>query len=138
MLMPAQITFRGISHSPELELFIFKRLSRLEKFYSGIVSCRVIVDTTHSHRRDGRHIHVTIELTVPDGAPIVVNHEPSLHGALTRAEADKHAKEPEIANMHRYMHVAIHDAFDAVRRRLKDFARRRREETGDAPHCVAG
>ena len=137
MLMPPQITFRGISHSPELELFIFKRVSRLEKFHSGIVSCRVMIDTPHCHRRDGRHIHVTIELTVPGSAPIVVNHEPSLHGALRNAEPGEHATEPEIASMHRYMHVTIHDAFDAARRRLQDFVRRQREEKGGTPHFVA-
>jgi cold shock CspA family protein len=126
MLMPPQITFRGISHSPELEALVLERVSWLEKFYSGIVSCRVIIDTPHCHRRDGRHVHVTIELTVPNGAPIVVNHEPSLHGAVRDAGADEQAKESEIASTHRYMHVAIHDAFDAARRRLQDFARRQR------------
>lgn len=131
MLMPPQVTFRVISHSRELAALVLDRVSWLETFDPGIVSCRVIIDTPYCHRRDGRHVHVTIELTLPDGAPIVVNHEPSLHGAVRDAGTDEHAREPEAASMHRYMHVAIHDAFDAARRRLQDLARRQREERHD-------
>lgn len=126
MLMPPQITFRGIGHSPQLEAAVLDRVSWLEQFYSGIVSCRVLIDAPHRHRRDGRHFQVTIELTVPNGEPIVITHAPSLHGTLKDAGAPAHLKGSETDNVHRYRHVAIHDAFDVARRRLQDFARRQR------------
>lgn len=123
MLPPPQVTFRGLSHSAEMEAEVFDRVSWLEKFYQGIVSCRVLIEVPHRHRRDGRHFHVTIELRVPNGEPIIVSHEPSLHGALKDTGAAEHPKDSETDSVHRYARVAIHESFDVARRRLQDFAR---------------
>jgi len=126
MLMPPEITFRGIPPSRELEAAILDRVSWLEQFYAGIVSCRVLIDAADRHRRDGRHFHVTIELTVPHGKPLIISHAPSLHPWLKDAGAEAHLKQSETDSVHRYRHVAIHDSFDVARRRLQDFARRQR------------
>ena len=125
-LIPTQVTFRGLAHSDALEADIRKRIAWLEQFYAGIVGCRVLVEMPHRHRHDGRHFHVRIEVTVPGGAPIVVSHEPSLHGPLKDVEEAAHRKETEIAGVHRYARVAVHQAFDAARRRLQDFVREQR------------
>jgi cold shock CspA family protein len=125
-LIPEQVTFRGLAHSPEIESDIQERVGWLEQFYSGIVRCRVLIEVPHRHRQDGRHFHVRVELTVPGAAPIVVSHEPSLHGRLKDAEDEEHHKDTEIESVHRYARVAIHEAFDAARRRLEDFAREHR------------
>ena len=125
-LIPTQVTFRGLRTSDALEADIHERVAWLEQFYAGIVRCRVLVELPHRHRHDGRHFHVRIELTVPGGAPIVVSHEPSLHGRLKDVEDDAHHKETEIESVHRYAAVAVHEAFDAARRRLEDFAREQR------------
>jgi len=126
MLTTPQITFHGLPHSAGLEAEILERIAWLEKFYQGIVSCRVVVEVPHRHRRDGRHVEVSIELTVPDGDEIVIRHEPSLHGSLKDTGAAEHLKETEIDSVHRYARVAVNDAFDTARRRLQDFARRQR------------
>jgi cold shock CspA family protein len=86
----------------------------------------VTVTLPHLHRQGGRHFHVRIELTVPDGPPIVVSHEPSLHERLKDIEQEAHHKDAEINSVHRYAGVAVHEAFDAARRRLEDFAREER------------
>jgi cold shock CspA family protein len=125
-LIPTQITFRGFSHSEAIETDVRERVAWLEQFYAGIVRCRVLVELPHRHRQDGRHFHVRIELTVPGGAPIVVSHEPSLHGRLKDVEEAAHHKETEIESVHRYAAVAVREAFDAARRRLEDFAREQR------------
>lgn len=125
-LMPTRVTFRGLAHSDALEADIRERIAWLEQFYVGIVGCRVLVEMPHRHSHDGRHFHVRIEVTVPGGAPIVVSHEPSLHGALKDVEEAAHRKETEIESVHRYARVAVHQAFDAARRRLQDFAREQR------------
>jgi ribosome-associated translation inhibitor RaiA len=127
MLMPAQVTFRGLSHSPEIEAEVLDRIAWLERFYSGLVSCRVLIEVPHRHRRDGRHFHVTIELTVPNGEAIVISHEPSLHGPLKDAGATEELKAAETDSVHRYARVAIHEGFNLARRRLQDFARRQRK-----------
>jgi cold shock CspA family protein len=125
-LIPTQITFRGLTPDVALEDGIRERVSWLEQFYGGIVRCRVLVEVPHRHRRDGRHFHVRIEATVPGGPPIVVNHEPSLHGRLKDVEGEAHRKDDEVASVHRHASVAIHEAFDAARRLLEDFAREQR------------
>ena len=81
-LIPTQVTFRGLDVSAALEADIHERVAWLEQFYAGIVRCRVLVELPHRHRHEGRHFHVRVELTVPGADPIVVSHEPSLHGRL--------------------------------------------------------
>ena len=125
-LIPTQVTFRGLPHSDELESEIRQRVVWLEQFYTGVVRCRVLVELPHRHRHDGRHFHVRIEMTVPGVTPIVVSHEPSRHGGLKDFQEDAHRKETEIEGVHRYASVAIHEAFDAARRRLEDVAREQR------------
>ena len=134
-LVPTQVTFRGLAHSDALEADIQERVGWLAQFYAGIVRCRVLLDLPHRHRHDGRHFHVRIEMTVPGGSPIVVTHEPSLHGRLKDTESEAHRKVTEIEGAHRFAKVAIHDAFDAARRRLEDFAREQRGDvkTHEAP-----
>jgi cold shock CspA family protein len=124
--IPTQITFRGLAHSDALESEIHQRVSWIEQFYPGIIRCRVLVELPHRHRREGRHVRVRIEITVPGGEPIVVGHEPSLHGRLKHIGEDAHRKETEVEGAHRHAAVAIHEAFDAARRRLEDFARKQR------------
>jgi cold shock CspA family protein len=126
MLMPPQVTIRGFTPSAEIEALVLERVQWLERYYQGIVSCRVSIDAPHRHRRAGRHIHVAIELTLPDTEPVIVNHEPSLHGLLKDTGTGEHAKESEIEGVHRYAPVVIREAFDAARRQLQDAARRQR------------
>jgi ribosome-associated translation inhibitor RaiA len=95
-LIPIQVTFRGLAHDDALEGEIHERVAWLEQFYAGIVRCRVLVEVPHRHRHDGRHFHVRIEVTVPGGAPIVVSHEPSLHGRSKDVEDEAHHKENEV------------------------------------------
>ena len=124
--IPTQVTFRGIRPIDALEAEIRERVAWLEQFYSGMVGCRVLVEVPHRHRRDGRHVHVRVELTVPGGAPIVVSHEPSLHGTLRDVESPAHHKETDIESMHCYGRLVVREAFDVARRRLQDFGREQR------------
>jgi len=128
-LIPVQVTFRGLAHSDALEADIRERVAWLERFYSGIIGCRVLVELPHRHRQGGKHFHVRVEFTVPGGIPLIVNHEPSLHGPMKDIEEAGHRKESEIEAVHRYARVAVHEAFDAARRRLQDFAREQRGDT---------
>lgn len=125
-LTPIQVTFRGLDVSEALEADIRQHVAWLEQFYPGIVRCRVLVEQPHRHRHDGRHFHIRIEITVPGGDPIVVSHEPSLHGRLKDTGRAAHRKESEIDGVHRYGQVAVREAFDVARRRLEDFARQQR------------
>ena len=119
-LIPTQVTFRGLPHSDALDAAVRQRVAWLEQFYPGIVRCRVVIELPHRHRHDGRHVHVRIDLTVPDVPPIVTSHEPSLHGRLKDVEAEEHHKDSEIEGVHRYATVAIREAFDAAWRARRE------------------
>ncbi len=125
-LIPVQVTFRGLAHSTALEADIRERVAKLEQYYPTIVGCRVLVELPHRHRHEGRLFHVRIEVTVPGGEPIVISHEPSLHGPSKDTEAAEHRKESDLEGVHRHARVAVHEAFDTARRRLQDFARTQR------------
>ncbi len=125
-LIPTTVTFRGLAHSDALEADVREQVARLEQFYGGIVGCRVLIEVPHRHQRGGRHFHVRIEVTVPGGSPIIVSHEPSLHGSLKDNEEAEHHRSAEIDSVQRHRRVAVHQAFDTARRQLQDFAREHR------------
>ena len=106
--IPLQITFDGIAQSDPIEAEIRKRVAWLEQFYPRITGCRVLVKVPHRHQQEGRQFHILGDIAVPGGPPIVVSdHRPAQH---TSADVG----------------VAIHQAFDAARRQLQDFAREQR------------
>ena len=78
MIVPVQITFRNVASTAEIEEKIQARAEKLEKFYSPITSCRVLVEAPARHREKGYSFHVRIDLTVPEGE-IVVKREPTLY-----------------------------------------------------------
>lgn len=107
MKMPLQITFRNVEQSALITDYVRDRADALEKYIPQLIKCRVMVESPHRHRREGRIFHVRIDMTVP-GAEIVVRRDPALR------------------HSHEDVFVALRDAFDAARRRLEDYTRRRR------------
>jgi ribosomal subunit interface protein len=120
MKIQPQVSFHDIAPSDAMRAAVAARVAELEQFCADITHCRVAIESPHRHHRKGRHFRVRIDLTVPD-EQIVVGRNPSEHGA------------------HEDVYVAIRDAFDAARRQLQDFVRRRRgqvkERVGPA-HAV--
>jgi cold shock CspA family protein/ribosome-associated translation inhibitor RaiA len=97
-----QLVLRDISPSAAVEAYIRERAARLEQFHRGILSCRVVVEAPVRHHRTGGPFTVRIVLKVPGGELVV---------------------DRQIGSD---LYVVIRDAFDAARRRLEDYARRRR------------
>jgi len=110
MQSPLQITFRHMDASPALEARIRQRAEELEHFFDRITACHVTVECRNPRRHQGNVFEVHIDVTVP-GRQIVVGRD---HG-------QNHA--------HEDAHVAVRDAFDALRRRLEDHARQGRGST---------
>lgn len=110
MQSPARITFRGLPHSDAVESNIQKKIAWLEHYCPKITKCDVSIESHHHHHHKGNLYHVRIVLGVP-GKEIVVS----------RDRHDNHA--------HEDAYVAIRDAFDAARRQLEDYVRRRRGNT---------
>ena len=108
MQTPLQITFRDMEPSAAVETKIRERAGRLEQYYDQIMSCRVMVEAPHAHHHQGKLYQVRIDLGVPDGE-LVVSHA-------------HHHKD----HAHEDVYVAIRDSFDAMKRQLEDYARKRR------------
>ena len=103
MQMPLKISFHNMDSSAAIEARVRERVTRLERFFDGIVGCRVTVEAPHKqpHRST---VGITIDITVP-GREIVVKREQRHHEARDDA----------------YQVIGV--AFDAAERQLEDHAR---------------
>lgn len=124
MTLPIQITFRNTEHSDRIEATVRQEAAKLDKFYSPIMSCRVVIEVPEHRRKYGGLHHVRIDLGVP-GGELVVKHEPSLHSSV-QEDHEKTGKHFEVEVPHKKVDVAIRDAFRSARRQLQDYARRQR------------
>lgn len=102
MQLPVQITAHDFPLPANLEAEIRDKAAKLDSYYNGIMRCRVVVEAPVGHHRCGGPYNVRIDLTV-SGGELVVN----------RPDNEE-------------LPVAIRDAFDAMRRRLEDYARHQR------------
>jgi ribosome-associated translation inhibitor RaiA len=97
-----QIQFLDMPRSDAIETKVRDRAEGLAKFSGEIRKCHVWVESPHGHHRKGKLYGTRIRLTVP-GEEIDVELQP--------AEVD--------------VYVSIRQAFDAARRKLEDYERRR-------------
>jgi ribosomal subunit interface protein len=105
MKHPLQITVRNMSLSEAAKAAIQEKAAKLEAVDNQIIGCRVLVEVPHKHQHQGILYNVRIDVTIP-GAEIVIKREENED-----------------------VYVAIRDAFNAARRRLRD---RRRQQQIDA------
>ncbi|HTW54055.1 MAG TPA: HPF/RaiA family ribosome-associated protein [Bradyrhizobium sp.] len=111
MRVPLQITFRRMDTSPALETRIRQRAEELEQYCDRITACHVTVEAQHRRHQQGNLFRVSIDLAVP-GDEITASS----------------GRDPDHA--HENAHVAVRDAFDALRRRLEDHMRTARVAKG--------
>jgi ribosome-associated translation inhibitor RaiA len=98
-----QIQFLDMEPSEALEARVWKWADRLGRRSDDIQKCQVWIQSAKGHHRKGFLYGVRIRLTVP-GEEIAVDLQP--------AEEDAHR--------------AVRKAFEAARRKLQDYERRRR------------
>jgi ribosome-associated translation inhibitor RaiA len=98
----AQIQFLDMPRSDAIEAKVQDRVDGLAKFSGEIQKCHVWVESPHGHHHKGKLFGTRIRLTVP-GEEIDVDLQPT--------EDD--------------VYVSIRQAFDAARRKLEDYERRR-------------
>ncbi len=110
MQSPLEICWHHVDKSDVLESHIREHVAKLENCYDGIISCRVSVERPHGRHLQGNLYSLHIEVKVP-GREIVVKRDPAEHHA------------------HEDVYVSLRDAFDAARRQLQDYARKRRGQT---------
>lgn len=118
--------------SEVVEAHIRDAAQKLDEFCDEIMSCRVLVETPHRRHRKGKQHHVRIDLTAP-GTEFVIKRAPK----LITDKPTRFRKPPEDVELqasrelskyavHDDIQLTVRDAFDAARRKLQDYARRRR------------
>ena len=111
-----QIQFLDMEPSEAIEARVWKWADRLARCSDDIQKCQVWIQSGQGHHRKGFLYGVRVRLTVP-GEEIAVDLQPAQEDA----------------------HLAVRKAFEAVRRKLQDYERRRQgsvkahpRTTGDA------
>lgn len=109
MQVPLQIAMHGVRHSEALEAAIRERVAKLEQFHPHIISCRVTVEESSRHQRQGRQFTLRLDVHVPRKEIVVTRDH------------------------HEDAYVALREAFDAARRRLEDAIRETRGDVKRHP-----
>ncbi len=109
-----EMTFRGIEKTESIESLIRKKAAKLEQVCSDLTSCRVAVESPQQHQWAGGPFRVRIDMGVP-GKELVVTRESS--------KGDLHDPLPKI----------LRDAFDAARRKLREYSKQRQGEVKTHP-----
>jgi hypothetical protein len=125
MQLQPVVKFRGIRPSAEIEDEVRRRIARLTTLRPGIIGCRVLVALSDRHHLAGRRFEIRIDVTVPRGH-VAVSHTASPRAAARESEQEVFSKRDELDRQHRHALVAVREAFEIARRRLKDFTRQQR------------
>lgn len=105
MTIPLQIAFRNVDTSEALRATIQNHAGKLEHFSDKILSCRVVVQRIDKRNGAGSGYRIRIHLEIPRENPMVV-----IAPAIEKRN-------------HEDAYMAVREAFNAMRRRLGDFAR---------------
>lgn len=70
-----EISFRNFEPSPFVRGLIEKEIDKLEQYYDGIITVRVVLSQPHRSQESGRQFDVRIQISVP-GDALVVDHSP--------------------------------------------------------------
>jgi cold shock CspA family protein len=110
MQTPLQIAWEHIDPSDFIESRIRREVAALERLYGRITSLKVTVEGRSHRRHKGGLYAVRIRLVLPGGREIAASRNPPTDHA------------------HEDAYVAVRDAFQALRRQLRESVRARREE----------
>jgi ribosomal subunit interface protein len=111
-MLPVLIHLHDMPLSEAVEAKSQARADRLARFSDEIQKFEVWLESPHGHHRKGPLYGIRIRLTVP-GEEITIELQP---------ETDD-------------VYVAIREAFDAARRKLEDYERRRRGQLKAHPRA---
>ncbi len=104
-----QIAFHGLEPSDRLRALVDHEIAKLERWFDRITTIRVVIEAPPHHSKQGGQFKVNLQIGVPD-TELIVDREPGRN--------ERH-EDPA---------AAVRDAFKAGRRRVQDYARKRRGE----------
>ena len=103
---PVEITFKDIEKTPDLEDFINRRISKLEKICSYMISCRVTIERPQKYPDTGNPHRVRIDIKVPPAHEIIAKQSGSQ------------------GDMHDPLSVIIGKTFQAAERQLRELTKK--------------
>lgn len=109
MQVPAQMTFRGLSHSDAIKEHIQEKVDKLQHFCSSIIACHIVVEFENKNQHRGNLFNTRVTVTVP-GKELVSTH-----------------------NENEDMYVSIRDSFDDMTRQLENYINDLREGKNHQP-----
>lgn len=112
MKQDLQLQFLGMGPSEAIEAAVREKAAKLDQFRDDLMSCRVVVEQVHKHQHQGRQFSVRVDVTLP-GHELVVDRV-----------QDEDA------------YVALRQAFDGMKRRIEDVARRDRGQVKQHPQML--
>lgn len=89
MKQPVEIRFLGMEASAAVEAAARKKVDKLDRFCTSIMTCRVSIEQAQKHQHQGRPFAVRVDVTLP-GHELVVNrvHDEDVYIALREAFDD--------------------------------------------------
>lgn len=102
MQMPMEVSFRGVERTHAMERLISEQAAKLEQVCDHITSVRVTVEKPQEHQRSGNPYRVRIIARVPPGHELVA------------------ARDPTERDLHDPLDKIIREAFNALRRQVKE------------------
>jgi ribosome-associated translation inhibitor RaiA len=109
MKLPVTLVFRDLQPVAAIEADIRRRVAQFDRFVPDAMSCHVVIEAAGNRHRHGQRYTVRIDVRVPGDEIVTGDHH---------ADAD--------------IALAVRGAFEAMVRRLEDYARRRRGQV--KPH----
>lgn len=110
-----QITIRSISDSPTIEYHIRKHFDKLNRIYSKISHCRVVIDVPQNHKHKGKIFSVSIDIKTPGKELISRKQSQNLYVAIRDSFAaiekllEKHIKRKPISTNKYHISLVDHD-----------------------------
>lgn len=106
MATALDIHFHGLEKSEAVENKVREKVAKLQRHFDRMTACRVVLEAPHRNAAKAKVFSVKIEISVPSGKPIIINHE--REGA--------HANED--------LNLTIRDAFEAATRKVDEVGAR--------------
>src|SRR4051794_34391993 len=100
MEVPLRLSFKNLEPSAAVAANIRQYVNRLQKYYSRLISCQVVVEIPHRHHHKGNLYQVHITMRIPGEEFVIKQHH-------------------RLAGKNRDLYVAIHEAFDAAKQMLE-------------------
>jgi putative sigma-54 modulation protein len=102
MTTALDIHFHGLEKSDAVENKVRDKVAKLQRHFDRMTACRVVLEAPNRNAAKAKVFQVKIEISVPSGKPIIINHE------------------REGANAQDDLSLAIRDAFEAATRRVDE------------------